>query len=181
MYLFRQSLKRQFKSAAPGLHAFCSATRRRTQQLLHDYLIGEQKDRFREIYLTRGWGPDGESVSGPGSSLVQTATIRSAIPNLVKKYGIASMLDIPCGDFWWARHMDLGSCLYFGADIVEELVLSNSRNCGSPLRTFCVLDLTQNRLPRTDLILCRDCLVHLSFKHVNEALANIKARVLNTC
>ena len=71
--------------------------------------------------------------------------------------------------------MKIGSCLYTGADIVEELVLNNSRNHGSPLRKFCVLDLTRDRLPRVDLILCRDCLVHLSFKAIGKALANIKA------
>ena len=71
--------------------------------------------------------------------------------------------------------MELERCRYIGADIVEELVLSNSRNYGGRLREFCVRDLTQDRLPTSDLVLCRDCLIHLSFRDINKALANIKA------
>jgi hypothetical protein len=37
------------------------------------------------------------------------------------------------------------------------------------------LDLTKDNLPRVDLILCRDCLVHLDFRHAHQALKRIKA------
>jgi hypothetical protein len=93
-------LKMQFKATAPSLYALCSATRVRTLQLLHDCLYGAQKDRFREIYRTRFWAPGGESVSGPGSSLAETEAIRTAIPGIMTTFGIASLLDLPCGDFW---------------------------------------------------------------------------------
>ena len=33
-------------------------------------------------------------------------------------------------------------------------------------------DITQDTLPRCDAILCRDCLVHLSFANVERAIAN---------
>ena len=36
-------------------------------------------------------------------------------------------------------------------------------------------DLTHDSLPTTDVILCRDCLIHLSFKNIKKALATIKA------
>jgi SAM-dependent methyltransferase len=168
-------LKMQFKACAPNLYSVCSVARIRTLQLLHDCFFGAQKSRFREIYQTRFWAPDGESASGPGSSLAQTQVIRSAIPNIIKRHGINSVLDVPCGDFWWARHMELGPCRYFGADLVEEIVLYNSRNYSAPLREFLVLDLTRDHLLKVDMILCRDCLPHLSFKNIKKALANIKA------
>lgn len=38
-----------------------------------------------------------------------------------------------------------------------------------------MLDLTRDRLPTVDLVLCRDCLVHLSFAQAQQALANIAA------
>lgn len=38
-----------------------------------------------------------------------------------------------------------------------------------------VADITVNPLPTADLILCRDCLVHLSFAHIDAALANFRA------
>jgi hypothetical protein len=168
-------LKTQFKTSAPGLYSLCAATRARTLQFLHDSFFGAQKARFREIYQTRFWAPGGESASGPGSSLVQTELIRNAIPEIVSRYGITSLLDVPCGDFWWARHMELGSCIYLGADLVEEIVLNNIRDYGGLLRQFVALDLTRDRLAKADMILCRDCLPHLSYKNIKKALANIKA------
>lgn len=170
-----QELKRRFKTAAPDLYALCSATRRHTRQWLHDYLDRDHKRLFRQIYLDRFWGPEEESASGPGSSLARTAAVRNAIPELISEYRISSLLDIPCGDFWWAQRMDLGSCLYIGADIVDELIAQNNQKYGGPLRRFCALDLTRDRLPQVDLILCRDCLVHMSFKGIGKSLANMKA------
>ena len=50
------------------------------------------------------------------------------------------------------------------------------------LRVFLRLDLTRDPLPDGDLILCRDCLVHLPFEDVRRAVRNFKrsgARWLN--
>jgi hypothetical protein len=37
-----------------------------------------------------------------------------------------------------------------------------------------VLDVINDPLPTVDLIFCRDCLVHFSYEHIQEALTNIK-------
>ncbi len=63
---------------------------------------------------------------------------------------------------------------YIGADIVDDLVRGNQERYGGPRRTFRRLDLTSDELPRADVVLCRDCLVHLSFAHVMQALANVR-------
>ena len=36
------------------------------------------------------------------------------------------------------------------------------------------LDLTADPLPRADVVLCRDCLVHLSFDHIRQAFDNLR-------
>ena len=54
---------------------------------------------FSQIYEKKSWG-DGESVSGPGSDLDQTAAIREALPKLLREIGARSMVDAPCGDFF---------------------------------------------------------------------------------
>ncbi|MBN2536778.1 class I SAM-dependent methyltransferase [candidate division WOR-3 bacterium] len=123
--------------------------------------------RNRRVWKGRG------SSSGPGSSLAQTAAVRRALPGLLKELGCRSLLDAPCGDFFWMRHVDLGVD-YTGGDIVEKLVEENRRRYGRPGRRFVRLDLLRDRLPPADLVLCRDCLVHLSFEHVALALANIR-------
>jgi hypothetical protein len=64
------------------------------------------------------------------------------------------------------------SVAYCGADIVTELVERNQRLFGERAR-FVRLDIVRDRLPRADAILCRDCLVHLSFSEIGRALRNI--------
>src|ERR1700683_3686127 len=65
-----------------------------------------RKRRFSAIYATNYWR-NGESRSGLGSSLAQTEAVRAALPTLCRDLGISSMLDIPCGDLNWIRHVDL--------------------------------------------------------------------------
>jgi hypothetical protein len=83
------------------------------------------------------------------------------------------MLDIPCGDFFWLSKTNLPVSKYIGADIVEEMVLDNTRANGSPNREFIQLDLLQDLLPRSDFVLVRDCLVHLTNEQIMAALNNV--------
>lgn len=62
---------------------------------------------------------------------------------------------------------------YVGADIVDPLVLNNERSYGRDRVAFRKLDLTTDSLPFLDLILCRDCLVHLSYDDIMAALRQI--------
>jgi hypothetical protein len=43
-----------------------------------------------------------------------------------------------------------------------------------PGRRYVVADLTCDPLPACDVILCRDCLVHLSFENISRAIDNFK-------
>jgi hypothetical protein len=129
------------------------------------------RDIFAKVYETNFWGsPD--SHSGTGSDLVQTAEICKRIPDVVAHFGIRSMLDIPCGDFHWMKEVDL-EIDYIGADVVEELMRRNQELFNTPLRRFIVCDITKDPLPRVDLVLCRDLLVHLSFRDAFMALRNL--------
>jgi len=129
--------------------------------------------RFNAVYRSNWWR-DTESVSGPGSSLRETAAVRRKLPELIARIGARSMLDIPCGDFHWMQHVVLDLERYVGADIVAAIVASNRRRFGGPGREFTKLDLTADPLPEVDLILCRDCLVHFSLADVCRALENIE-------
>ena len=127
---------------------------------------------FEDIYRTNKWG-NNDSVSGPGSTLHQTKAVRSHIPSLIRELNCTSLLDIPCGDFFWMATLEL-DIEYIGGDIVSELVIENQKKYGAGNRKFIHLDLIRNKLPKSDLILCRDCLVHLSYKDIIHALKNIK-------
>ncbi len=115
-----------------------------------------------------------ESHSGEGSGLDQTAEIRKVLPQLLQELRIKTMLDAPCGDWFWMSKVDLGKVKYTGGDIVPELITRNTEQHGTTDRTFTVLNIATSELPTVDLVFCRDCLVHLSFKQAKQALRNFK-------
>jgi len=135
-------------------------------------ILSEVEQVFTNVYDNNWWWT-GETHSGCGSNLYQTQLIRQEIPRIIKKYDIQSILDIPCGDFHWMQYVALG-IPYIGADIVKELVIANQEKYQNELREFIHLDVISDTLPQVDLILCRDCLVHLSNEKIWQALRNIK-------
>lgn len=128
---------------------------------------------FTRIFETNFWGGD-KSISGPGSNLEQTTVIRNCFTSVLKKYNITTILDIPCGDFYWMSHVDLHGFHYIGADIVQQLIQRNRRFSSKNVE-FRHLNLICDSLPKVDLIFCRDLLVHLSFSDIFSALDNIFA------
>jgi hypothetical protein len=130
------------------------------------------KEVFTEIFKTHGWG--GDSLSGGGSDLQRTRVIRAELPKLIERLGVRTFLDVPCGDFHWMREVDLKDCQYIGGDIVPELVAEDQRRYGNEQRSFRELDLTRDPVPAADLILVRDCFIHLSFENIWAAIRNIK-------
>jgi SAM-dependent methyltransferase len=134
---------------------------------------GTARAVFTNIYRHNGWG-NPESVSGRGSTLAHTEVVRRELPRLLRELGARSLLDAPCGDFNWMRHVELDGVSYVGADVVPEMIKRNRREYGRAGRRFVVLDVTRDRLPRSDVILCRDCFIHLSFEHTLAALDNFR-------
>lgn len=128
---------------------------------------------FTKIYYENLW-KNGQTVSGPGSTLVETETLRSVLPEIVKKYDIKSILDLPCGDFFWMRLIDW-DIDYIGADIVWDLIKSNQFYYGSyKKKVFLLADIIDGVIPTAHLLFCRDCMGHFSQSDVQKAIANIK-------
>jgi hypothetical protein len=138
--------------------------------MLLSYRGKTRKEIFNDIYYRNRWG-DRESISGRGSNLQQTLVIIKKIPVLLEKLNVKTILDAPCGDFYWLKQAQLNLEKYIGCDIVTDLITENQSRYGNEVREFINLDLATDTLPQVDLIFCRDCLVHISFK---EALAVIK-------
>jgi SAM-dependent methyltransferase len=128
---------------------------------------------FANHYTDNLWG-NAESVSGPGSSLNSTIKLRSELPLLLAELGAKSLLDAPCGDFNWMKETDFHLEQYFGVDVVSEIVDRNQKLYGNERTTFLVRDLTRDELPCADVILCRDCFIHLSYRHIAAAIKNFK-------
>ena len=60
-----------------------------------------------------------------------------------------------------------------GGDILPEIVAANQALWGGTARKFVRIDIIRDQLPAADLVLCRDCFVHLSNAEVLEAVRNI--------
>lgn len=138
------------------------------------FIDKDLKGAFTEIYRSNHWNGDA-SHSGTGSDLTQTRTLRMAIPPLLERLHVKTLLDAPCGDFHWMREVDLRGIDYLGVDIVDELIATNTRRFAAPKVRFDVLDITSDPLPRADLVFCRDALVHLSYDLIGQALARMRA------
>ena len=131
------------------------------------------KDKFSTVY-EKNIFPGSVSRSGEGSDLVQTETIRREIPALLTELGIHTFLDAPCGDWYWMQHVDLPVVRYIGTDIVEALIRKNQAQFGNDKISFRCLNLTEDGIPKADLIFSRDCLVHLCFADALTIIANFK-------
>lgn len=127
------------------------------------------KDLFNNVQII----DRSKSRSGTGSSLHQTRELKSALPLLFKKYNIKTLLDIPCGDFYWMQNVNLNGIKYTGGDIVSKII-SNNKKYTSNFIQFKKLDILNDKLPKSDLILCRDLFVHLTYDQVFCALNNIR-------
>lgn len=131
------------------------------------------KDIFTDIYKTNFW-KNNESVSGHGSTMDETASIRLILPKLFRELHVKTVLDIPCGDCNWVKDLWPELDWYIGADVVEELIAENKERFHHEAE-FRVLDATKSELPKVDLILCRDLLGHFSNRDVKAALKNFRA------
>ena len=128
---------------------------------------------FQNAYATQAWG-SAESGSGQGSELAATENVSVYLPELFGRLQVSKVLDAPCGDWNWMRRVDLSGVDYVGADLVADVVAKNNQQYARPGVRFIHADLTKDPLPAADLILCRDCWVHLSFQDIGAMLKNFR-------
>ncbi|MBF0184330.1 MAG: hypothetical protein HQM06_08065 [Magnetococcales bacterium] len=129
---------------------------------------------FTQIYdenLWKAW----DTRSGPGSSWEATLTLRQAMADLFKELGVRILVDAGCGDLVWLADITTDLELYLGFDMVPGLIERN-RVLYSHRKNhfFNVADMSRDRLPRGDAVLCRNLLTHLPNALVSDTLRNLK-------
>jgi hypothetical protein len=160
---------RSMRLFAPALQKLANSSG--LQELL--FKFRPRGEVFGKAYSTQVWG-SAESHSGRGSELGATESLRLYLPRLLEELHVHTFLDAPCGDWNWMRAVDLSNVEYIGADVVPEVIARNQRRYQSGNVKFIVADLTKDALPPSDLILCRDCWVHLSFQDIANILENFR-------
>ncbi|MBL8823121.1 MAG: class I SAM-dependent methyltransferase [Planctomycetia bacterium] len=144
----------------------------RVDVLLHNK---DYASRFQQTFEQKKWGASLETVSGEGSTMERTAGIRDGLPRLIQQFQIKSMIDAPCGDYYWMKHVDLPLDSYLGLDLVPAIIEKNQQEFAKPPRIqFQVGDLIAGPIPKADLIMIRDCFIHLSLGHIKSVLKNVK-------
>jgi SAM-dependent methyltransferase len=152
------------------------ATARRIQRTAQRAIYGDKymEKTFTKFYTDNHWKDD-ESISGTGSNMDQTTEIRKILPGLLKKLNVKVILDIPCGDYYWMHKTPINVDKYIGADIVNEIIDENNKKYADKKTSFIKLDITKDKIPKADLILVRDVLVHFSSADVFAAINNMKS------
>jgi len=132
------------------------------------------RERFERIHATNLWGA-ATSPSGLGSEVGATSALSTALPRQLRELNVRSLLDAPCGDAQWINRLGL-ELDYIGVDIVPAIVnaLQQRAAAGDIAGRYLLADITADSLPRADAVLCRDCLVHLTFAHIERAVDNLR-------
>ena len=130
--------------------------------------------KFKYIYKSKYWQNilDG-SLSGGGSNAISTNHIKKGLCEFIEHQNIRSIIDIPCGDWKWMSELDLTNLKYVGYDVVDDLILDNQKKYAKNNIKFEVKNLIHDRLPKSDLIIIRDLLVHLDHKDIIKCLSNL--------
>ena len=178
MDLFKKGIRlvaRLQKNLERSLRKYAGPLYRLLQRYSGQRLVkrfAHSEDRFRHFYETNHWS-EIESVSGPGSTLEETNSLRESLRKMLYELEVKTLLDLPCGDFHWMQHVDLSEINYIGGDLVSELVERNQSKYARERVGFKKINLLKDSLPTADFVLCRDCLVHMSFDDVQAAFINI--------
>lgn len=142
------------------------------QRAVAKHQAPEHVETFVMAYKSNRW-KGADSISGPSSGMDRTATLRAALPEIVRRHSVRTFLDAPCGDFFWMKSVipnwDVN---YIGGDVVPELIASNSKKHSAQAVEFRVVDLTRDELPSADVLFCRDCLFHLSYADIARVFDN---------
>jgi len=119
--------------------------------------------RFTHIYQTNSWNSQ-ESRSGPGSEVSHNITLLENLKEFVVKNNVRTILDLGCGDFNWMQFFDFSLIdKYLGIDIVSEEIEMNTKLFATEKIEFVHGNILNYQLPKVDLVISKDVLVHLDY------------------
>jgi len=137
----------------------------------------DSKPVFDDIAKSHKWASE-ESISGPGSELAVTASVRECLGRLIDKYNIKVLVDAPCGDANWQGSIPgIDHVIYKGYDIADlPLKRARTKNFQHVGMSFDQLDLTKHSpTEKPDLIMVRDVIQHLPLSMGKQMLLNARA------
>ncbi len=98
---------------------------------------------------------------GWGSVLRNTRSYILFLEAFMKANQIKSVLDLGCGDWSFSRFVQWDKTRYLGIDIVPKIIKTNRERFTSTTVSFLHANALDIELPKADLLLCKDMLMHL--------------------
>jgi hypothetical protein len=109
-----------------------------------------------------GWTASG-TVCGWGSEIEHTVNIREDLLKIIQSYDIKTVNDAGCGDLNWISTIDLSEVDYLGYDLIPRELWNKQLKCEQ-------LDITNELMRPSDLIICRDVFIHLPNDLITKSL-----------
>ncbi len=116
-------------------------------------------DQAVEARMRTGWrgGLSEGTPCGSGSARKKTRAVRERIPALLRELNIRTVCEAGAGDMYWS------GTAFSGVDYRPFDLVPRHDTVGK-------LDITKDRLPACDLIVCRQVLIHLDPPRIRQAL-----------
>jgi hypothetical protein len=145
------------------------------QALVEKAGILDRSATFGDIYHNSEWGSDPDKIyfSGPGSRRDACGAYCTFVSDFIGKNGIASVVDLGCGDYTVGGQIDMSDADYTGVDVFPDLITLNSETHGSETVRFVRADIVEDELPAGDLCLIRQVLQHLSNADIQRVLLKL--------
>ncbi len=131
---------------------------------------GDHAQIFDSVYTNKVWGIG----SGTGSTEQGTRAYRWFLQHFLRSNQVRSVVDLGCGDWQIARHMDWSGIDYVGID-VSNVILTTTRQHARPGVSFRQMDATREELPKADLLIVKDVLQHWSNTDILGFLPKLKS------
>lgn len=128
-------------------------------------LIQTRKDAFEAVYRNDAWG-----FSMPASSNHAKPYLDWLASYLDQHPEIETILDVGCSNGRDFELFDWKGRNYIGIDIIESALPRTIEKNGTRSTTYFCLDFLESPLPKADLVLCKDVLMHLCHEDVKKAL-----------
>ena len=140
------------------------------------------REVFSKIYNESAWGAseskDDLFYSGLGSHdhKIVSPYIEAITDFLLKFREKPVVVDLGCGDFSIGSRLRAHCGKYIACDIVQELIEFNKTKYAELNVDFRVLDLTEDQLPRGDIVFIRQVLQHLSNNQIMKAIPKLASQ-----
>ncbi|MBU2922763.1 class I SAM-dependent methyltransferase [Winogradskyella psychrotolerans] len=134
------------------------------------------KDAMQQVYDMHLWGgKDFDFYSGDGSHNIKIVEpYLHSVSTFLKSHNHSlTVCDLGCGDFNIGKQLINYTKKYIGIDIVENLIERNKTLFKAENLEFHCLNIVKDELPKTDCVILRQVLQHLSNTEIQKIIKKL--------